>query len=533
MYRLMIVDDEAEIREGLLEVMDFPSLGFEVVGEAENGADALRLAETLRPDLVISDIRMPLMDGLTMAQNMRKFLPTVQFLILSGHDDFEYARQAIGIAALSYVLKPISRRELLEEMRDVRRKMDQEFERQTDLQRLRAHFEASLPVMREMLLNALATGDISADAARAAATRYGLRLDSPAYALALIRACERPEVAPIKDPELMKLAVKNIADEVLTRRLPGHTFHLNGILAALLLLPNGRHDALIDAVNALEEIQKSAERYTGCPPQIGVSAPVTALFQLKHAAEQAQAALSHADAFGAGEVVSIGDVTPSGLRPVVVEEYLLKSLANAIRMGDVPEAEALIDRLMAVPKDQPMAVRDYRAYLLEIVMTFMRIGRDLDIPRPPEGQADIYERLLLCPPVDVSGALLHQICGHFARTVAENRVTSSRLLINEAMAYLDEHYMDEDMTIERICKGLHISPSYLSAIFKKELSQTFLQILTEKRMDKAMSLLVSTDLKTAEIAQRVGIPDPSYFSYSFKKHFSLSPSQARKGVEHA
>lgn len=528
MYKLMIVDDEAEIREGLIEAMDFPSLGFEVVGAAENGVEGLRLAESTEPDLVITDIRMPLMDGLTMAERIRRIHPTVQFLILSGYDEFEYARQAIGISAVSYVLKPISKRELNEEMRLVKEKIDREVERATDLKKLRAHFEASLPVMREALLTALAAGEICADDAAETAARYGIPLDAGAYALALIRTGNRD--TSIKDPGLLSVAVNNIIGDVLTRRQPGYTFHLNGMPAALLLLKDEKHDSLLTAIDALDEIQKSAERYV-CPLIIGVSAPVKALSMLKSCAEQAETALGHANALNEGQVISILDVAPGTPHAVVVEDYLLKSLADGIRMGDAGKADSAIQKLLAVPRGIPMTIRDYRAYLLEILMTFMRIGRDLDIARPPDSEPDIYEKLLLCPPVDTAAALIEKILRHFVSSVAQKRVTSSRLLAGEATAYIEEHFPEEDMSIEKVSRQLHISTSYLTVLFRKEIGKTFLQYLTELRMDTAMNFLVTTDMRTAEISERVGISDPSYFSYSFKRHFGVSPSQARRGKD--
>ena len=178
MYRLLLVDDESEIREGLQEVVDFASYGFEVVGEAANGLEALQACERLAPDLVVTDIRMPLMDGLTMCQRVQKALPTTRFMILSGYDDFEYARQAIRMNCLGYLLKPISSTEFREMLAQARVKLDEEFAQRRDLNRLREHFRTSLPYLREMLLSSLLSGAVSAQEALQAAGRYGLPLEA-------------------------------------------------------------------------------------------------------------------------------------------------------------------------------------------------------------------------------------------------------------------------------------------------------------------------------------------------------------------
>lgn len=176
MYRLLLVDDESDIREGLQEVVDFASHGFEVVGEAANGLEAAQACERLQPDLVVTDIRMPLMDGLTMCRQVQKKLPTTRFIILSGYDDFEYAQQAIRMNCLGYLLKPISSTEFRDMLDQARGKLDEEFAQRRDMTRLKAHFRNSLPYLREMLLSSILSGAIEKEAALQAAGRYELPL---------------------------------------------------------------------------------------------------------------------------------------------------------------------------------------------------------------------------------------------------------------------------------------------------------------------------------------------------------------------
>lgn len=169
MYKLMLVDDESEIREGLREVIDFESLGFEVVGEAANGVAGLQMAESLTPDLIITDIRMPLMNGLHMCQKIRDLLPTAQFILLSGYDEFEYARQAIEVKALGYLLKPISSKEFVEMLKEARRRLDEAAQERANIQQLKQSYQTSLPFLRESLLASLMA------AASARRTRCGTR----------------------------------------------------------------------------------------------------------------------------------------------------------------------------------------------------------------------------------------------------------------------------------------------------------------------------------------------------------------------
>ena len=216
MYRLMLVDDEPEIRDGLLEIINWEQEGFEVVGTAENGLEALQVAESVTPDLVVTDIRMPFLDGLEMARRMRQSLPTVQFVVLSGYDDFDYARQAIQIQIKDYVLKPISSGEFTEVLRRVKKHMDEDFAQRSDVRSLRAHFRQSLPILRELLLTSLLSGGVSAKEALASAEQYGLALGSPRYAVALLSPVSAgPGAQDLgSHPELMRFAVMNIVTEI-------------------------------------------------------------------------------------------------------------------------------------------------------------------------------------------------------------------------------------------------------------------------------------------------------------------------------
>lgn len=533
MYRVLLVDDEPEIREGLQEVVDFAALGFEVVGEAGNGMDALRLAEETMPDLIITDIRMPLMDGLTMAAQLKVTMPTVQYVILSGYDEFEYARQAIEVTALRYLLKPISADEFVEVMRDIKKRMDEEFIRRRDLKRLQAHFVSSLPLLREQFLASLVAGESNAGTAFDTAARYDMQLKSPTYVLALMRlpAPARQEAEAFREaPELLTFAVQNIADEVIASQARHYTFRVEEMLAVLFLLddPQAGMDTV---VQAMEEVCFSIVHYLSAGVRIGISAACDALSLLPNALRQASAALHQAGLLEEHPIVCITDIVPEDEQVLVAEEYTLRGLGNALKMGDAEKAEAVVAQLLETCRDKQVSPGEYRAFLLEILMVFIRVGRDLQLPAQEDLEQGTLEEMMRYPPLPQANQLLSALCRRFATAVSQNRASSSRLLAQQAEEYLRENFAQEDLTIEKLCRHLHISTSYFSAIFKKETHKTFLQYLNELRMDQAMTLLATTDLRTSEIAGRVGIGDSSYFSYAFRRHFGLSPSQVRKQKE--
>ena len=534
MYRLMLVDDEPEIRDGLLEIINWEREGFLVVGCAENGLEALQVAQAVSPDLVVTDIRMPFMDGLEMARRMRQMLPTVQFVVLSGYDEFDYARQAIQIQIKDYVLKPISSDEFVQVLRRVKSHMDEDFAQRSDVKTLREHFKSSLPILRELLLTSLLNGSILTGEAMNSALRYELTIASPRYAVALLRLGGslhgKTDQDLSRDPELMRFAVMNIVEEVIKAQALCHVFHYNGLIAVLFLLREEAYQPISQVMDALETAQQTVRRYLDCLIAIGVSNPCAHLHQLHHAAVQAASALDQSALLEDSQVLSIADVEPGSARQLAAEEITLRALSNSIKLGNTQEAEDLIHQLMEEARRSKAAFRDYQVYLLEVFLAIIRTGRDLEVEwaEAGEGTGPSLENMLKSRDLEETEAMLCSLCRRLTGSIRDTRLESGKLLTRQAVEYVNNSFMKSDVTLEKVCRHLHISAAYFSTLFKRETKKTFHQYLTELRMDKAMTLLTGSDMKTADIAQRVGLSDPSYFSYSFKKHFGISPSQARR-----
>lgn len=535
MYKLILADDEAEIRQGLKEVVPFEEIGFTVVGEAANGVEALQLCEALEPDLLVTDIRMPLLDGLTLCRRVREALPTVQFIILSGYDEFEYARQAIEVKTMRYLLKPISAAEFSAVLRRAKKVLDEEFSKRRDITRLKEHFRESLPLLRGMLLGSLLTGDVGAERAVELARKYGDELEAGGYAVALARPGEDEDAAGIGDPELRQFAVRNILCEVMEEKSSGGGYRLqifmhNGMLAVLFLLPAAEDALLTRCAGHLDEARRTVQHYLGVRLSVGVSAVCDGLGRVSAAARQARTALDQCVLSGEAQVLRITDIQPDSGNRLAADEPLMRKLANGIKAGDAPQAESALAGLMEQCRSGRPNPRDWQAYLMEVFMCLMRVVSELALAREPLDDAlDRLTQTVLrgCPSVDDAHDALLDFVTALMDAAEHQRTTTSRLLAGEAEQYLRQNYGQADMTLEKLCMHLHISPSYFSMVFKKETKRTFHQYLTELRMDRALTLLSSTELQTAQIAERVGLPDPSYFSYCFKKHFGYPPSRAR------
>jgi two-component system response regulator YesN len=286
-------------------------------------------------------------------------------------------------------------------------------------------------------------------------------------------------------------------------------------------------------VGWLDEARQTIDYYLQTKVLIGVSAPFKKLEHLVSGARQALSALDQCSIWDDQQVLCVTDLEPGSRMELVACDLALRRLSNALKLGQMDGIEAILKGLMDECRESKPTPKVYKGYLLEIFMTLMRTARDMSLDSEIDslsGESSL-EALMRCPPPDQAHAMLMALCAQFSASIQENRASSSRLLVREAAEYLEGNYADQGLTIEKLCGRLHISLSYFSVLFKKETKKTFVQYLTELRMDKAMTLLTGTEMKTVQIAQAIGIPDPSYFSYSFKKHFGISPSQARKRGE--
>ena len=174
LYRIILVDDEEEVRKSMIKKLDWEAAGFQVVGDAENGQEALEMIEQLEPDVLMTDIRMPYMDGLELVRRIRQKYPSMKVLIFSGFDDFEYAQQAITLNVTEYILKPVNVEELTEILSRVKIKLDQEIEERRNVDRLRERYQHSLPILREVFLNDLVRGNVQEGQEEARLKEYGV-----------------------------------------------------------------------------------------------------------------------------------------------------------------------------------------------------------------------------------------------------------------------------------------------------------------------------------------------------------------------
>ena len=524
LYKIMLVDDEEEVRESIIRKVPWEENGFMVVGSAENGEDALEKAELLEPDVVMTDIRMPYMDGLEMAERMRKLYPAVKIIIFSGFDEFEYAKQAIKLNVTEYILKPVNVEELTEILHRVKANLDREIAEKRNVDSLRETFYHNLPVLRERFYMDLLKGRIKAEDMDELMKEYQIGMNRGGAWVAGIIEITMPEnqndgLTIHKEHELIPISVRRIVQETLEPRFLPVIIDDQGTL-------NQDAAELIDICNA---VCRSCKRILKLDIAIGIGSRVGQMLELRQSYRQAREALGYKNIVGMGSAIYIQDVEPTQKAVLHFDSKSESELLTAVKFGGQEEIGQAVKAIALKMDEAKVHVRQYQTYLIGIMNCLTRIIQQYELlPAEVFGkEADYFGILSGLNTTENVQQWLFGVCVRMSEQLSRKRNTTTQNIIQQAKEYILENYGDPDLSVEKLCSYLHISPAYFSTIFKKETGQTYVAYLTDVRMEKAVEMLNHTDEKTYVIAAAVGYTEPNYFSYVFKKKFGVAPTRYR------
>lgn len=529
-YRVLLADDEEEIRVGISRKIDWAGLGFQLVGEAENGQEALELAEQLSPDVVLTDIKMPFMDGLELCRRLKQRLPAAKLVVFSGFDDFEYARQAVGLNVSEYILKPINAPELAQVLTRLREQLDEQRMERRDMETLRRRYEESLPVLRELFYTRLLDGEIRPEQIWERAARYEIELPEGAWAAALVQV-DAPEAGGTAErDELLLLSVRAFFQEHFS--LAGcsvRTVLYNDAVALMFTQEDSR--GIYPILEELERLVALARSYLGMSLSIGIGRLCAGPQELDTSVDGARAALDYRVVMGEGRVLYIGDLEPDHSVRLSFEEEDQRSLSAAVKVGSPKQVEQVIDGLIGRVREARLSLSQCHLFFLETVTSLIKLARsggvEVDEVFGPgfTGVVSITDFRSL----EELGRWLVSRCLTLQELLGRQRTDSAWKTVERAKDFISRNYADSDLSVETLCSHLHLSPTYFSTLFKRETGMSFTSYVTNVRMEQAARLLRETDDKTYLIAEQTGYTDPNYFSYVFKRHFGVSPSKFRAG----
>ncbi|MDF2922715.1 MAG: transcriptional regulator [Paenibacillaceae bacterium] len=551
MYTVIVAEDEADVREAIVQGLDWETLGFEVIDSAENGQEAWDQFAKHTPDVLLTDIKMPFMDGLHLSGLVKHKHPGTRIVILSGYDEFEYAQKALKLQVDEYVLKPFSTEELLEVLAKVRNELDNEAAEKKNLDSLKEHYRKSLPVLRENFLASLMMRQLKKREIEEKSVLYDIPLSGRGFQVSVVsldlpgagagaelKDGEVPRSASVslkdsEDQELMLFASLNIAEEIAAERELGRVFLHNSQIVVLSIRDEEEAEAVTAlTISVLEEIRQAVLRYLKFTVTVGIGIVVHEPSGLSYSYKDAVLALDYRVILGGNRLVSIADVEKRLGEKVRFDELKEESLIRCIKLGTAAELKDNVDALFQGLLESPVSVKEYQLYLMEIVTAILKAAKDADADLDAvfgDNMAPFAELHQFRTLEEAKGWLI-AICTRIMGSIAVVRQSVYKNLVEEAVAYTRANYPDSGISINKVCSQLHISTGYFSSIFKKETKMTFVAYLLHIRMEAAKELLRTTDLKAFEIAEKVGYTEPNYFSFSFKKHVGISPKEYRSSI---
>ena len=551
MYKLMLVDDEVDVREGLLSEIDWEMHGFVVEGTAENGREAMELIDRLSPDVVLTDISMPFMDGLALSDWIRREHPAVRIVLLSGYDEFEYAQRAIKLDIDEYILKPFDAEQIVQVIKKVKERLDVEIARRKDMELLRKHYLTSLPVLRETFLISLLSRKLPISQIVEKARGYELNLNGKQYVVSAVSLEQDPELAGAEeamtpnsstsasekgslrvsgDIDLQLFAVWNIAEELWNGQKLGKAFIYQNHVVLLTISENEDAAAVLKGtLEALQDIVVQIERFLKLTVTIGVGGPVKLLTDLKYGYEDALHALDYRVIQSTQRVIYIGDVERRFVNKLRFDELKEHELIRCMKVGSPREMQEVIHSLFDEMTHEGASYKDFQVYVLELLTAVLKAAKDADADMEDifGGSNLIFAQLQKLSSLSAAREWFETLCTKLMQHISSNRQHSYKQLVQQAIDYTKANFGDSELSVNQVCGHLHISAGYFSGMFKKEVKHTFVSYLMNLRMEAAKELLLTTELKSFEIAEKVGFSEPNYFSFCFKKQVGISPKEYR------
>ena len=532
-YTVVLVDDEEEVRQAIIRKLDWESIGFEVVGYADNGEDALEIAERLRPDVIMTDIKMPFMDGLTLGRKLKQISKDIKIIIFSGFDEFEYAKEAIKLEVEEYILKPINSVELQSVFTRIKEKLDAEIGTKRDIDLLKKYYLESLPIMKEQLMIGLLEGRLSQNRAVDMMKTYGLDLTSPYYMVSIIRtdnsnALGRNDDTTVPPAELATLSLKQIVDETLETCCRFKSCIYLESVVVIVMFDDMKQ--INDFIHTMDQLCKSAYRFLESNTSAGIGFICNDVMNLSHSYQGAKDAIEYRVLFEPNQAIYIQDIESQINHQSTWDSQYTDNILYEIKLGESSGLEKAIDELIQYIKKSAISIQLYQISLMEMIMEIFKLARayQLDMNEVFGADFNINNKIYQLDSLEALKQWLQDICKKARNSIRRERTDTAKLLVDKAIKYIEENYHDSELSVDALCQHLNVSATYFSTLFKKETGTNFINYLTNVRMEKALQMLNTTEEKTYNIAEKVGYTEPNYFSYVFKKHYGISPSNYRK-----
>ncbi|MCR5399412.1 MAG: response regulator [Lachnospiraceae bacterium] len=532
MLKIFLAEDEFVVREGIKNNVDWAGHGYEFVGEASDGELAFPMIQRLKPDIVITDIKMPFMDGLELSRLIKKEFPWMEIIILSGYAEFEYAKEAISIGVAHYLTKPISGADLLKEIDDLAVRIEEKKQERNLREKYMHEMEEVSEEERRKLFAHMVTGDMSVTELLEQADALEMDITADRYNIMLLQMVSSHHTkaeysgSVIEVYEKLTELVEKENALIFDRNLEGK---------AIILRAESDDELKKRQEELIEQIKEVLLRYAHITYYGGIGVPVGRLTELPMSYKKASFAYAHRYFTDVSEFRSCeeqeeerkseDDFSISSVDPKEVDR---SRLTEFLRKGQRGEIEYFIGGFAENIGENALRSNMFRQYLIMdayfAVCTFVEeIGGDRQkIEAYDFATNDMKDMDAV---LDYLKRIIYE-----ALEIRDNSVNNRYVtVIDEVKRYIDENFADEELSLNKLASHVNFSPNHLSMIFSAQTGVTFIKYLTDYRMNKAKEMLRCTSLRSVDISMEVGYKDPHYFSYLFKKTQGMTPTRYRNG----
>ena len=544
MLKIFLAEDEVIVRETIKRMIPWEDLGFELVGEAADGEMALPLLLRQKPDLLITDIKMPFMDGLTLAKVAKKEIPGLKVVILSGYDDFNYAKQAINIGVEDYLLKPITKNALIERLTEIRSRYEHEKTQKEYYEKFHREMQAYEKNSSRDFFEALVSGSMDMMEIYRRSEKLGLDIVAEAYnVLIFTMNCEEDFSGQRVRYSEWEAESLELLEEFFSENTSAMLFRCN-IFSYGVLIKGQKETIEENTRSCVSEIQRILDRKEQKRQWfVAAGEPVERLSQIQKSYYSASRAFSqrylydenilYYDEMASMEKKNVTEddstylqkVDVNALNPVILQKFLSNGLLE--------ETENFVKDYFYAIGQEPLESLVFRNYVtLNVrfsVMSFLKeIGCDTRTLEQEDTEDVLSES---SKSLENAIAYAEKIISQAIALRDQNSGNKNRSILKTAVDFIDSHYMEEDMSLNKAANAANVSANHFSALFSQNMGQTFIEYLTNLRMNKAKEYLRCTSMRSSEIAGEIGYKDAHYFSYLFKKTQGMTPSDYRKARE--
>ena len=540
MYKVVLVDDEILTREAIAENTPWEEAGFALAGTAENGRDAISVIDSVHPELVITDITMPVMDGLDLSKYIKDNYPSTSVIIISGYNEFEYAKRALSYGVMEYLLKPFTPDEFMTTLVKARNELAKRITEEAQIETLKAEKEMNKSKLQKLFVQDLLEGKATSNNLISQMENFGMSTVFKYQSVVFVAinnagSFYKNQTQNVDDSdELLHFAIANIIGELIEGR--------EGILQFIGTDEKGTYvfsaddeNTLVAKINQMGRLFiESVRKYLNVEISMIVGDIVENIADWSVSYNSARNAVKNVFSISKESFIFSSDIKDSEIdseKDVLLTAYADDIIEN-LKQGNKEQLHVIIKKLFDELRICHLERNDILFRIQNIAFAIlMQLKSILDPAQQLHAQNHVFfQNMQHCRHISELEQQFIGFIDFIHEQVFVGSMSSNQKLAFQAKDFIEKNFSREDLSLNDVCSFLGMSPSYFSVVYKNETGETFIETMTRVRMERAKELLLDATKKNYEIAEQVGFVDPHYFGSVFKKYTGMTPTEYGKKI---